>query len=109
MLAATAPNLRRKLRNSALSLSSDRAPAVFAKAMGLMCAMTYAGARRVKASSRSNFVHGLGQFDIEIGDAARIMRGQRHFNLFVNIEPLRMVIHLFGHQRRARHEAKGLV
>ena len=41
--------------------------------------------------------------------AAGIMRGKRHLDSLVDVEPFRVVIHFFGHQRRARHEAEGLV
>ena len=45
----------------------------------------------------------------EFGHPAGVVRRQRHLDGLVDVEPLRMMIHFLGHQRRPRHEAEGLV
>src|SRR5262249_15825727 len=57
----------------------------------------------------SNFIHSVGQFHVAIGQTARIVRGKRHLHGFIDIEPLRMVIHFFRDQRHTGHEPEGLV
>ena len=56
-----------------------------------------------------NLIHGLGKLHVEVGQAAGIVGGECHVHRLVDIEPLRMVVHFFRDQRRARHEAEGLV
>src|SRR5262245_37678014 len=54
-------------------------------------------------------VHGLGQLDVELGQAASVVGRKRHCNSLVDVEPFRMMVELLGHQRGARHEAERLV
>ena len=54
-------------------------------------------------------IHGLGELHIQFGQAPGIVGGKRHFNGLVDVEPFRMMIHFFRDQRRAGHEAEGLV
>src|SRR5271166_4446399 len=56
-----------------------------------------------------NRVHGLGECYVALGDAAGVMGGQDHFHGLVDVAPFRVMVVLFGHQRRAGHEAEGLV
>src|SRR5262245_12928074 len=37
------------------------------------------------------------------------MRRKRDLDRLVDVEPLRVMIHLFGHERRARHETERLI
>src|SRR5207302_3948125 len=62
-----------------------------------------------RPSPSGQLVHLGGELDVELGHAAGIVGGQRHFDVLVDIEPLGMVIHLFSNQGRPRHEAEGLV
>src|ERR1700759_654648 len=53
-------------------------------------------------------VHRLGELDIVVGDAAGVMGGQHDLHRLVDIAPFRMVVVLFGNQRRPRHEPERL-
>src|ERR1700733_12950134 len=64
--------------------------------------------RRRHASARE-LVHSLGQLDIEIGQATRIVGRKRDLYVLVDVEPFRMMVEVFRDQRGARHEAEGLV
>ena len=65
--------------------------------------------RITSQGSPGELVHLGGELDVELGHAAGVVGGQRHLDVLVDIEPLGMVIHLFGDQRRPGHEAEGLV
>src|ERR1700733_273348 len=54
-------------------------------------------------------VHCLGQLDVTLGQAPGVVRRQGHFDGLVDVKPFRMVIELFRNERRARHEAEGLI
>src|SRR5215472_344796 len=54
-------------------------------------------------------IHGLGELDVAIGHAAGIVSRKRHFDLVVDVEPFWMMVEFLRDQRRARHEAEGLV
>src|SRR5260370_24490374 len=60
-------------------------------------------------ASAGQLIHGLGELDVELGEAAGIVGRQRHFDIFVDVEPFGMVIELFRHQRGTRHKAEGLI
>src|SRR5580698_1487191 len=60
-------------------------------------------------ASTGELVHGLGELDVELGEAAGVMGRQRHFDIFVDVEPLGVMVELFRHQRGAGHEAEGLI
>ena len=47
--------------------------------------------------------------EIERRDAPSVMGGQNHLDLVIDIEPLRVVVELFGGQGHARHPAEGRV
>ena len=53
-------------------------------------------------------IHECGQLDIASTQAVHIVRGERYLHLVVDIEPLRMVIHLLGQKCHPRHEAERL-
>src|ERR1700733_684931 len=52
-------------------------------------------------------IHRLGELDVAFGQTAGIVRGQGHLDGLVDVEPFRMVIHLFGDERGPRHKAEG--
>src|SRR5712692_1692608 len=54
-------------------------------------------------------VHLLRELDVALGHPTGIMRRKSDLHLVVDIEPFRMVVELFGDERRACHEAEGLV
>src|SRR5215208_2494646 len=58
---------------------------------------------------RLKTIHLFGERDVELGHPAGAMRRQRHLNAVVNIRPIRVMIELLRHERRARHEGEGLV
>src|SRR5579872_467144 len=62
---------------------------------------------RTSAVSTGELVHRLGERDVLVGHAARVMGRQCHLDGFVNVEPFGVMIHLFGNQRRPGHEAEG--
>jgi len=49
------------------------------------------------------------QLDVVHAQSLTVVRGERHFDPVVHVEPLRMVVHLVGFDRHPRHEAEGLV
>ncbi len=49
------------------------------------------------------------KIDIARCQAAGVVGGQHHLDGLVDVEPLRMVVHLLRDQRRPRHEAEGFV
>ena len=51
-------------------------------------------------------VHGLGQRDVALGDAAGIMRRERHLDLVVDVEPFRMMVELLRNECGTGHEAE---
>ena len=59
--------------------------------------------------SAGELVHGFGELDVELGQAAGIVGRKRHLYIFVDVEPFGMMIELFRHQRGAGHEAEGLI
>src|SRR5580704_17624743 len=59
--------------------------------------------------SAGELIHGLGELDVELGQAAGIVGRQRDSDIFVDVEPFGTVIELFRHQRGTRHEAEGLI
>src|SRR5262249_52293933 len=69
---------------------------------------TSSSARRFLAMPGQS-IHGLGELDVAIGHAAGIVGRKRHFDLVVDVEPFRMMVEFLRDQRRARHEAEGLV
>src|SRR5262245_43526233 len=61
-----------------------------------------------RAASRGRFgqpVHGFGEGDVTLGDAAGIMGRERHLDLIVDVEPFRVMIELFREEPGAGHEA----
>src|ERR1700676_5181628 len=68
--------------------------------------------RKTAAARRDlprQLVHGRGELDVKLGQAAGIMGRQRHLDGLVDIEPFRMMVELFGDERGARHEAESLI
>ena len=66
--------------------------------------------RRSRSGGGAGYlVHGGGERDIALGQAAGIVGRQHDLDGLVDIEPFGMVIELFRHQRGPRHEAEGLV
>src|SRR5580698_4363992 len=60
-------------------------------------------------ASAGKLIHGLRELDVELGEADGIMGRERHFDIFVDVEPFGMVVELFRHQRGAGHEAEGFI
>src|SRR5262245_7751974 len=62
-----------------------------------------------RAASRGRLrqpVHGFGESDVALGDAAGIMGRERHLDLVVDVEPFRVMIELLCEKRGASHEAE---
>jgi hypothetical protein len=59
--------------------------------------------------SRLATAHRLGERDVFLRETVRIVGRERHLDGTVDIEPLGMVVHFFGDERRARHEAERLI
>ena len=45
-------------------------------------------------------VHEGGQLDVVDAEAFAVVSGQRHLHLVVDVEPFRVVIHLFGLEKK---------
>src|SRR4051812_11901927 len=67
------------------------------------------GADSVDAKLPGDPVHGLGELDIQLGDAAGVVGRQHHLYRLVNVLPFRVVVVLLGDQGCAGHEPEGLV
>lgn len=50
-----------------------------------------------------------GKSDVALGETATLVGAERDLNLVVDIEPLRMMVHLLRLQGHSGHEAKGLI
>jgi predicted permease len=70
-----------------------------------------AGAGLTRAASRLqvDLVHEQRQRDIALGNAFRIVGGQRHIDAIVDIAPVGVMVQLFSLHRHTGHEAEGLV
>src|SRR5712675_32902 len=100
--AAITPSLRQKLRNTLASSRFKLSSSLIA--IGL--ANGHGSGHSQGPSASGELVHLGGELDVELGHTAGVVGGQRHLNVLVNVEPLGMVIHLFGDQGRAGHEAE---
>src|SRR5690349_39254 len=103
--AKTPPSLRQKLRSTFASSRFKLSSSLIA----IGPANGHGTAYPQEASASCQLVHLGGELDVELGHAAGVVGGQRHFDVLIDIEPLRMVIHLFSDQGRPGHEAEGLV
>ena len=54
----------------------------------------------------AKFIHRFGELDVQSGHAAGVVGRQRHLDRLVDVEPFRMVVHLFRHLRRPVMKAK---
>ena len=59
------------------------------------------------AAGRS-LVHSGSQLEVQFGEAAGVVRRERHVDAVVDVEPFRVMIELFGNDRHLRHEAESL-
>src|SRR5437868_13815237 len=63
---------------------------------------------RGQAPSPRDLVHGLGELDVELGQATGRMRRKRYVDSVPHVGPFRVMVHLLGHQCRPGHKAEGL-
>src|SRR3954463_14432013 len=103
--AAIPPSLRQKLRSTLASsrfkLSSSLIAIGLVHDHGTGCPQGRSACRQL--------VHRGGELDVELGHTAGVVGRQRDLDVFVDIKPLRVVIHFFGDQSRPGHETEGLV
>lgn len=64
---------------------------------------------RIASHGKRNFIDEFGHFDISLGQSPTVMSRQRDLHLIVNIEPLRVMVHLLSLKSHAGHETKRLV
>src|SRR5438552_2436566 len=118
-------NRRRTLSRSCASLSAGSNPTLCSDVAIAFPSRAHAADRRghifswgskipaasglMHAELAGDAVHGLGQLDIEPGDAAGIMGGQHHLHGLVDIAPFRVMVVFLGDKCCPRHEAERLV
>src|SRR4051812_47926314 len=103
--AKTPPSLRQKLRST---LASSRFK-LSSSLIAILLVNGHGSGRSQGPSTSGQSIHLAGELDVELGDAAGVVGGQGHLDVLVDVEPLGVVIHLFGDQSGSGHEPEGLV
>src|SRR5215469_14872398 len=65
------------------------------------------GQGRAPVSLGRDFVDRVRQADVELAEAARVMRRQYDLDPVVDVEELGVVVHFLRQERHSRHEAPG--
>lgn len=63
--------------------------------------------REVRGLIRCEFVHGGGQFQVQLRHTSGVMGVQRNLYAVVNIKPFGVVVHFFGQNGGLGHKGKG--
>ncbi len=54
-------------------------------------------------------IHEFSELEVPRGQAATVVRAQKHVHLVVDIEPFRMMVHLLRNKSNSAHKSPGLV